>query len=306
MRKVISLFILVNFVLVSCGSSSETIATQNADTSIGLTPIWTTTPIPTSPVVPTETKVPVVVIHPEFSRKNQPEYIDHHEVVVEGITMNIDWGLTHWVMARPDYPIAEIHIAPDIAPMLGEIYLKSCWYRFTHFMPNNENVTYEEYVELVKQGEGDISFMGYDEVNGGARPVEIMIDPAEGFALSLVDQSLPIKINDLYSMYYGSDGTGRLFVAGKLNSTFIQKIETIYGDYCIDCPETALFDELYNMALRDLARLENRCLMSENVQSTCGYPDNPPEWFPIIEKMDDEEMKVLNGTRGPVFEVVEK
>ena len=303
-KYLVAAVVIAGLALSSCSTAT---AIVEATPTSPQQPTRTMTPAPTATATKTAAEIRIEELkYPEFSKDYQPEYVDHHEVVVEGITMNIDWGLSHWVMTRPDYPIAEIHIAPDIAPILGEIYLKSCWYRFTHFMPNNENVTYEEYVELVKQGKGDVSFAGYDEVNGGVRPVEMMINPAEGFAVSLVDQSLPIKINDLYSMYYGSDGTGRLLVARKLSSTKVKYYYSFTSEMSIDDLEAWLFSDIYVDVFGSLTSTENKCLESENVQGTCGYPSMPEEWGVWEEEMRREGILLHEGKRGPMFEVVEK
>ena len=278
---------------------SETTTPVVTEVAPGVTETATAEPT----AVPTETEAPAEVKHPEFSREYQPAYIEHHEVVVQGITMNIDWGLSHWVTARPEKPVSEIHIAPDIAPMVGELFLKSCWYRFTHFMPGNESVTYEQYVELEKQGKGDISFVAYDEVNGGRWPVETSFDPAEGFALSLVDESLPIKIHDKSSTYYGSDGTGRLFIANKLDKAMVSRYSGIsYEDKWL-----SIFRDLLSDSLGDLLSIENKCFVSADVQSACGYPSFPiDKWKEFFQPILNEMMLQHNEDRDPIFWVVEK
>ncbi len=270
-------------------------------------PTATETLQPTStaevPPTPMPTEAFTKVRHPEFSSKYQPEYIEHHVVVVEGITMNIDFGLSYWVTARPEESVSEIHIAPDIAQMVGELFLKSCWYRFTHFMPGNESVSYGQYVELVRQGRGNISFVAYDEVNGGRWPVETSFDPADGFALSLVDESLPIKMNDLWDTYFGTNATGRLLIANKLDEAMLSR----YSDLGYEDKWLTIFRDLLSDAFYGILSVENKCFLYANVQGACGYPSMPTNtWGEFFKKIMNEMWSQHNGDRGPIFWGVEK
>ena len=253
------------------------------------------------------TETPAQLAHPEFSKHYQPEFVEHYVAKIRGMEIPIDFGLTHRVINRSDNPILEVHLAEDIVPILGEIWLQSCWYRFTHLMTGNEDVTYGQYIALVKQGKGDIEFAVYDEsASVSLRPVVMLIDPRDGFALSLVDTSLPIKINDIYSMYYGTDGTGRLFIAEKLDSAFLEKLYSQYNQYSPDFVWSLIFMSLYQRAFGDIVTTKDECLESENVLDACGLLSRPPEWDSINKPVRDEITGLGKGLRGPIFEVVTK
>jgi ASC-1-like (ASCH) protein len=260
-------------------------------------PFGTATPAPT---------FEAATRHPEFSKRYQPEYLEHYVANIYGLQIPMDLGLTYGVVFRPVQPIKEVHLAEDIVPILGEMYLKVCHYRFTHLMSGNASVTFEQYIELIKQGRGNIDFAVYDEASNSQVPVVFSIDPRMGFAISFVEQSLPIKINDLRSNYYGTDGEGKLFVAERLDNAFLAGYNYLLKDYSSDVWGAMVFGELLQSDLLNIANIDNKCIVSEDVQATCGLLATPPEWEDIIQKMKSEMRKLLIGQRGPVIMVVQE
>ena len=122
------------------------------------------TEVATETLVPTETQVPTSEIRfTEFSRKFSHLYKESYVAEIEGMQIPIGLGLSHEVTSRANNPIKTAHIVEDIVPILAEIYLKSCHYRFTNMMEGNEKVTYEEYVELVREGKGNLEMYVFNE-----------------------------------------------------------------------------------------------------------------------------------------------
>ena len=128
--------------------------------------------------------------------------------------------------SRPNNPIKTAHIAEDILPILAKIYLKSCHHRFTNMMEGNEGVTYEEYVELVREGKGNLEMYVFNENKKDRFPELMSIDPRQGFAISLVDELLPLEQPSDVSLYVGSDGSGKFFVAHQVTSGFVKSFYT--------------------------------------------------------------------------------
>jgi hypothetical protein len=310
-KNIASIVVIGSMLMIACG------AEVNASTTA---PATRTTPAVTETYVPpkatateifptataTETQIPIK--NPGFSRKYQPGFKEHYEAEVYGMKIPIDIGLSHWVRSRPDRPIKEVHLGKDIPAIYADIYLRECHYRFTHMMKGNEGVTFEEYIDLVKQGKGNIDLAVFDERKNGIRPEVMSIDPRAGFAISWVDEPLPIKINDIYSMYYGTDGIGRYLVAGNLKGG---EISRFFEDNKISKPEftwDGLFFQKFGEALGVILSTENYCLESLDVQKICGIVSQPPEYLEIYQKFVN--ILIEDGKSGkrtlPIIEVVEE
>jgi hypothetical protein len=77
----------------------------------------------------------------------------------------------------------------------------------------NTGVTYEQYLELLKQPKGgEISLIILDTDGKTTRPA--MIDPRQGFSLLLTDKlKMPVSTNGIFGDFFGVDGKGRLLFA---------------------------------------------------------------------------------------------
>jgi hypothetical protein len=266
----------------------------------------TLTPEPTATA--TETPEPTSEMRfTEFSRRYFPSYKESYVAEIEGMQIPIGLGLSYEVTARPNNPIKTAHIAEDIVPILAEIYLKGCHHRFTNMKEGNEGVTYEEYVELVREGKGNLEMYVYNENKKDRFPELMSIDPRQGFAISLVDELLPLKMPSDVSLYVGSDGSGKYFVAHQVTSGYLK---TFYNFIPSDGEEAVwglLFQQIYQGVFVPIVTMENDCLKySNSTKGKCSLNSFPRTWLEVNQKMTDELIKTSEGKRGPIFEMTQE
>jgi hypothetical protein len=233
----------------------------------------------------------------------------HYVAKIHEIEIPIDLGLMHSVITSLNNPIKEIHLSEDIVPVLAEMYLRACFDRLKPPMTENWNLTYDQYLEMVKQGKGNIDFAVYDERKNETYPEVMTIDPRKGFSISLVDQPLPIKIDDSRSMYYGSNGTERLFIAERID-IYVKGLHGIEaGSNFAPLPDDLFWGyvlgSIIMFPVADIAATENRCLESGDVQRSCDFIDDSE----AVKINNDFIIGVLHriqsGQRGPIIEVVQ-
>ena len=168
-------------------------------------PTVTATPQP-----PTET--PTVIAERAFY---QPEFILPLSAEVSGVPMNIKIGLMSEVRRRSSQPIKEIKVArPDAAQILAETTLKMFWRRYV--MENSE-IPFEQYLELVKQGKGNVHIAVVDEssAKGLADRSILEIDPRDEIRLVVAQRSLPVIIapgENGDTIYFARNSNGGLTI----------------------------------------------------------------------------------------------
>lgn len=250
---------------------------------------------------PTVEATPARVLkHPEFSAEYQPAVAESYVGVVSAIEVPINIGMSHLVVNRDENPIKGIDLAEDTLYVWADLYLRSCHNRFVTVM-GNEGVSYEDYLELVKKGEGGVEMVVFDEDGGRSDLVyKKLIDPRDGFSLTFSDQGLlPIKINDGFYAYYGVNKDGQLVMAVDLSSKYISEydssVASIYDDQ--EMLDTSMFFSRIQSMMIGVAILEHRCLQSKDVQETCGLVKVPSNWMEILETYIQEEELLYKGER---------
>ena len=244
------------------------------------------TTTPTKTATPTEVMTPTEIIkYPEFSRYYQPEFKQNYVAEVYGMKIPVDIGLLHWVIARKDTPVKELYLTSGYDQLVAEAFLRSCHYRFTHLMKGNEDVSFDEYIELVKQGKGNIEMMAYMEGNGPMTlyPKLGSFDPRNGFSLSLVDTQMPIKLNPGASYYQGITSEGKLVSAQDFSS---KTILSYLNDHTME-NESVAWDTLVlsriTFTLKTMSTLENSCLEYADPSVSCSKElrsrDDGTKWF---------------------------
>jgi len=204
----------------------------------------------------------------EFTKTITLGFKENYVANVEGMEIPIGLGLEHWVTKRSEQQIKEVHIAPDIVDILGDIFMHACFLRYTNLMGNN--VTYEEYVELVKQGKGQVEIAAFDEITGNNEelPKLMQVDPREGFALTLSEQKQPVVYNkDLWSFYVGVDGRGRFLVTDDLFTTkYLNTYDPMTEKYSGELVDSIILRDQFNKPLIIMADIDNRCMLGGNMR----------------------------------------
>lgn len=268
-------------------------------------PVITETPTPTvTPIAKTETEEVVAL---EFSDKIGLGYKETYIARVEGMDIPIGIGLEYWITKRSTQQIKEVHIAPDVVDLVGDFFMQACFLRYSKIMGND--VTYEEYIDLVKQGKGNIEIAGYNEVSGKNErfPTIQTVDPREGFAYTFAEQKLPILYDkDLGSFYIGVDGRGKLLYATdhfteKYLSSF-EKAVNLYGRSLVD--NVIIRDQINNLTVT-ISSYEDKCIESTEITRKCGLVSPIEEWWLIYEPIQNELIKYENKERDdPLFTIV--
>ena len=243
----------------------------------------------------------------EFTKTITLGFKENYVANVEGMEIPIGLGLEHWVTKRSEQQIKEVHIAPDIVDILGDIFMHACFLRYTNLMGNN--VTYEEYVELVKQGKGQVEIAAFDEITGNNEelPKLMQVDPREGFALTLSEQKQPVVYNkDLWSFYVGVDGRGRFLVTDDLFTTkYLNTYDPMTEKYSGELVDSIILRDQFNKPLIIMADIDNRCMLGGNMTTACGLVSVSEEFNYYSEPLSNEIKNFYEGSRSdPLFSIV--
>jgi hypothetical protein len=159
----------------------------------------------------------------------------------------------------------------------------------------NEAVTYEEYLEMLRNGEGQIDMAVFDETGSRARLPVVKIEPTEGLALSFTDKArLEIEVAESSSKYHGlyiylgTDGQGKLVVGLSMTKEQLafesKNFDRDYGNHPNRTQGEYLdifFMNRYQNVLSAVAVIPDRCLQSKEIGKTCPnikMPNNWQEW----------------------------
>ena len=135
----------------------------------------------------------------------EPEFTDSFTYTQEtsGISVPIHIGLDTDGLpgAEDNLPISEVHLTDLGQELLGELWLAACYYRYTEIMGNDVNM--EQYLELVKAGQGQVEAYFIDELTGEKKTG--LIDPRNGVSITLTGRSdaplEPFPANDKYPVH---------------------------------------------------------------------------------------------------------
>jgi hypothetical protein len=168
------------------------------------------------------------------------------------------------------------------------------------------DVTYDQYLELVAKGEGQIEIATHDDTRTDQTFPEVsLIDPREGFSLVFADQALEIKLNQ-YSFYYGSSANRLLMVYNLMSSTEVE--QTVYKNcgYSEKVCKVIFAQNKITTALSNMGFLENRCLLKNDVIKSCPRPHIPSEFSQFKKELVQGFNDYINGSREtPPFWIVE-
>lgn len=181
---------------------------------------------------------------------------------------------------------------------VADAFLRAAHYRYTAIMGND--VTYEQYLEILKQPTGgEVNLLIMDE--DGVTRREAMIDPRQGFSLLMtdkIDSELGVKYNREYRGFFGVDGQGRLLLADDFFSKYdLNKVIILAG---VSITNYSFVWSSFT-PLTIFGYLENKCMASGN-SLPCGEAKNPPEakewWHLGLNKQNE---MLANGKFEPFW-----
>jgi hypothetical protein len=165
-----------------------------------------------------------------FSERYSPsftaEYTYHDEE--SGLVIPIAIGITD------DLPIKSLELTDLGVEVMGKMWLASCYYRYTEIMGND--VSMEEYGELVKQGKGQVEIWYSDEATSKNKPVDklartskkTLIDPRSGPSITLTGRKdLPLVDTPMarypWHNYFSANNQGRAIIVTELSSEALER-----------------------------------------------------------------------------------
>jgi hypothetical protein len=322
---ILGLLVMI-FAVQACDRSSITGPATAGDQALSATPTSvirnteaptatpTNPPTQTATSVPSQTPVPILsLLFPEFSQDFQPVVFQNHTAEIFDMQIPIDIGVTPRMTVRKQYPIKGFQLAEDIIPVLGELWLKACHTRFTHFMEGNPDLSFEAYLDLVKQGQGHIEMAVFNEGVSSSLKEVMSIDPRAGLAITMVEEKLPL---DHLGLYLGSDREGKLVTAVQVDTQRVQSFMNDYASYNDDVVWSAIFTEAYQNIITAMVSINNDCLIGItakkfglliDIPAKCSpevltLPDN---WDEMLADLSLEMDKLIQGQREPILWVVE-
>ncbi len=200
---------------------------------------------------------------------------------------------------QPNNSITGVWMTQEGTNDVADMFLRAAYYRYTKVMGNN--VTYEQYLELLeKPSGGEVDLMILD--NNGVTRREAMIDPRQGFSM-LISDKLDPRYSMSYSlgnnMFFGVDGHGRLLFTA---NTFFAYERS--GDSFIDGVNVKDYAFVYeNFAiLSSFGYIENRCLEHGSILQTCGAlqgsSERDDDWWQLLIAQTNE-MIAKNAFQPP-------
>ena len=137
-----------------------------------------------------------------YSEKAKPSFTDSffYTEPTTGMEIPIHIGLTN------DLAISEIHLNDLGKEAIATQWLLANWHRYTNIMKNND-VSFEDYIQLVANGNGNVEINYLDEITGERKVSQI--NPSNGLSITITEknnlplQRTPYKFNtELYTHYH--------------------------------------------------------------------------------------------------------
>lgn len=201
-------------------------------------------------------------------------------------------GLEYGVEKPTLHGFKKVELDPDYVNKLADSFMHACWWRFTHLMKGNETVSYEKYLELVKQGKGMVEIMAVDESGKTTRkiPQLLKFDPRMGVSIVLADnRNLTLDVGNNSYTHLGISAENRLFFAA---STSADAISGIYRAEPKPIADTIYFNDTFTSFLSHVGKVPNACLSGKGqpclVKSPPGFNDAVRT---ITEKQGEDLMK---------------
>jgi hypothetical protein len=156
----------------------------------------------------------------EYSANFPAVWHERFEGKVDGydFSIPITMGLTDEVVKHPTHRIREVGMTQKGADAASWLVMHSFWGRYRDLMGNPE-VTFAEYMELVKQGKGQVEVFVLEE-NGRTWRTKL-VDPRQGVSLVVTNkEQMPVMERTGWGFFLVVDETGRLLFATNQHKFF--------------------------------------------------------------------------------------
>jgi len=173
--------------------------------------MFTPTQTETATATPTEARTAAE----ETSRYFQPEFQLDLEGSVDGLAIPYTIGFHKSIVERTDEPVKTISANREDTPGLyAKFWLAACWKKYVKQHPDEANISFTQYEDLVKNGGGEIEIAAVDENTDDQNNKILIFHPEKGFVRIFADEtvSLPEEGNTLFSFYFGMNAKGQLVI----------------------------------------------------------------------------------------------
>lgn len=187
--------------------------------------------------------------------------------MADGFEIPITLGLAANAKEGVGFNFSEIHMTQLGADSVASRYLSDAWCRYRIVM-NHPDTTYEEYLKLLNEGEGNFSV--YDAIE----KKDTLVDPRQGVSFVITGnraKSMPIWRYDVSAVYFDSDEKGKLLVANNEAYQYHQLFghEDIYRDINVRSVMFAVGSTYL------LTYYPDRCFKSGGVELVCADIEEP-------------------------------
>jgi hypothetical protein len=219
---------------------------------------------------------------------------------VDGFRIPLTIGYGDDIRNHPDpnFRIRKIGLTEEGAEAMASLFLHSAWGR--HRMESgNEEVSYQEYLDLLRQGKGNVRVMIMDDNGITRRMAEI--DPRQGVSVLLtVKKNMPVMIANGVGFYLGvGEETGRLFLA---DNEYLRLKPGQYEKHTY----TTYIHKLFDSTAIALGGIPNTCMQSGDVLASCGIltmPDDFQDWHALRRS---RVLAYMNGESQDPLVIVER
>ena len=266
------------------------------------TVVPTTTPLPSETPKPSDTPAPIETATAtpipfengpslEFSPLFPAEWSKEFTGQVSGmdipIIIGLSSGVVHDKIHTPPDSITGVWMTQEGTNAVADAFLRAAHYRYTKIMGNT--VTYEQYLELLKQPTGGEVLLLITDNTGVRR--EAWINPREGFSMLMTDKIDPkygVKWSPSSYAFYGVDGQGRLL----FSSDYFTQYSFVKEYLTLGVPtQDYTFFYQYLASVTSIGFVPDACMTKGNAWNTCGALVSPPErndWWQILTNKENE------------------
>jgi hypothetical protein len=232
-----------------------------------------------------------------YSDEYPAVYYETKESHADGFDIPITVGLSRNVNEGLGFVYSEAHMTQLGADDVASLFLHSAWGRYKDVM-NHSGVTYEEYLELLKQGKGDLEILD----TTAEKPV--LLDPRQGFSLVITGDKksdMPIHFYDAWAFNYESDETGRLLWASNSAYYYDSTMGPNWVGPVMEKNRWFMLNSIYSIVW--ISSLPDRC-MEDIVQRVCTENDIVPEDYQTLggsKLVKDYQDFSNNNSNDPLF-----
>lgn len=279
-----------------------------------------------NPKVESTQKVEVRNLAESESKFYDPEFVLRMEMEYKGIKMPLTVGLMKSLVERAKEPIKSVVLNdPTKLVDIAELWIKVGLENYKRYNPGNDNLTLDQYVDLVKDGGGLMTVAGISEKDAKSQkdPVveDLKFSPTKGFVVLMADDNdefpLLLQPDPNQSAYFGVNENGGLVIASQFTSVNSMVDQRQYegkepGGYTVEEALNMMFG--YEVARAAMYPIygKNKCLVAasktqyRNGGADCGFFGNDAKDFQKGQFHDAIYLKKWYYSGIPLFKFSQK